>query len=599
MSADVKTSEVYHVKEFSNKVIEIDLQENNLYNVNLNNQDGINKNKLSDRIDFDDLLPRAGEFGRYQVFLFFLTMPFYLYGVFAYFSQMFLTEVSSDHWCWIPELENLTALERKTLAIPPDENQRYEHSRCRMYIANWTEVLKNHTSSKEDWQTVSCQHGWEFNKSDIPYPTIASELGWVCERDSYQATAQSIFFFGSIAGGFLIGWVADRFGRLPAAIVSNLFGCIGGLATIFSRNLIEFSICRFFTGFAYDNCMMMIYILVLEYTAPKYRTMMANMTFALFFSLGACILPWIALACGHWKTIALATSIPLGLVIVTPFFVPESPRWLLSKGRVQEAIDKLLMIGRVNKKDIPPKLIQEFKYASTLTKHDNKISKMEIIKRPLMRKMFILICIVYMCCAIVFDSLVRSIGQLKFDFFISFTLVSFTEFPSLLLVAFIMDWLGRRWLAAIFMSISSIFCFCIAFVGGGLPAVLCAVVARFAVNMSYNAAIQWATEILPTGVRASGASIVHICGYIATIISPYIVYLETVITWLPLVVVGCVAAIGGIAALALPETARQEMPQTFEHAENLARNFDFWKIPCLSNKKEEKTEGHCNNGYEG
>lgn len=41
---------------------------------------------------------------------------------------------------------------------------------------------------------------------------------WVCDRASYVPIAQSLFFTGSVAGGFLFGWIADRFGRVPALV---------------------------------------------------------------------------------------------------------------------------------------------------------------------------------------------------------------------------------------------------------------------------------------------------------------------------------------------------------------------------------------------
>lgn len=68
-------------------------------------------------IDFDDLLPYAGEFGPYQVFLFMSTLPFYFYFAFVSYGQIFLTEAPQEHWCWIPELENLTALERLVMFL--------------------------------------------------------------------------------------------------------------------------------------------------------------------------------------------------------------------------------------------------------------------------------------------------------------------------------------------------------------------------------------------------------------------------------------------------------------------------------------------------
>lgn len=63
-------------------------------------------------LHFDDLLPHIGEFGRYQKILFLLMIPFSFFLVFVYFTQIFITLVPEQHWCRIPELENLTVAER-------------------------------------------------------------------------------------------------------------------------------------------------------------------------------------------------------------------------------------------------------------------------------------------------------------------------------------------------------------------------------------------------------------------------------------------------------------------------------------------------------
>lgn len=63
-------------------------------------------------IDFDDLLPHIGEFGRYQKILFLLMIPFAFFVAFVYFSQIFITLVPDKHWCFVPELVNLTQEQR-------------------------------------------------------------------------------------------------------------------------------------------------------------------------------------------------------------------------------------------------------------------------------------------------------------------------------------------------------------------------------------------------------------------------------------------------------------------------------------------------------
>ncbi|XP_075971304.1 carcinine transporter-like [Anticarsia gemmatalis] len=551
-----------------------------------------------DRVEYDDLLVTAGELGRYQWSLFFCSFPFFAFGVFVYYSQMFITEVSPNHWCRIPGLENFTEMERRDLGIPKDEHSRFGYSQCTMYDVNWTDILTTGEKPDQNWTVVPCQYGWEFNKSEIPYPTIGRDYEWVCDKNSYQATAQSIFFVGSIVGGFLFGWVSDRYGRIPATVASCLAGCIGGLSSSFARNHLEFTITRFIVGMSYDTCMITIYLLVLEYIAPRYRTIISNMAFAIFYALFATVIPWIALACGHWKTICLVTSLPLATAVLTRFFIPESPMWLISKGRIDDAVEKILVIGRTNKKEVPPKMIEQFKLTMKDAKNEQNQSALEIFRRPVVRKMFILICLEYMCCAIVFDGLIRSIGQLEFDYFASFSLVSSTEFPSVVIVAFVMDHVGRRWMTIVFMGASAVFCLLTVF-ASGVQTVIFAVTARFCVNMAFSAAIQWAPEILPTSVRGSGVAIVHICGYVATFLSPYIVYLKEYIYWLPLVVVSGICVSGSLVAFGLPETAMKGMPHTFEDAEELTKNQKLWSLPYLEERKQKKEKaGQINQSFE-
>lgn len=97
--------ETKQVNEFVNKAFEIE-------------QSTIQKSKPTENdkenifMDFDDLLPHIGEFGRYQKILFLLMIPFASFLVFVYFTQIFITLVPEQHWCFVPELENLTVEER-------------------------------------------------------------------------------------------------------------------------------------------------------------------------------------------------------------------------------------------------------------------------------------------------------------------------------------------------------------------------------------------------------------------------------------------------------------------------------------------------------
>lgn len=45
----------------------------------------------------------------------------------------------------------------------------------------------------------------------------------MCEYAGYAPTAQAIFFAGSFIGGLFFGWMADRFGRVPALVGKKFY----------------------------------------------------------------------------------------------------------------------------------------------------------------------------------------------------------------------------------------------------------------------------------------------------------------------------------------------------------------------------------------
>lgn len=530
--------------------------------------------------DLDDLLPHVGGFGWYQRILFLLMIPYSFFFAFVYFGQIFMTIVPAQYWCSVPELANLSIEARRHLAIPKSE---VGYEKCVVYDVNWTSVLQDGvTDPNTKWSTKIC-HNWEYNFTDVPYETIATQQGWVCDRDNYPATAQSIFFCGAIVGGLIFGWVADKYGRVPALVGTNLAGFVGGIGTVFSNDFLSFCLCRFVVGLAYDNCFVIMYIIVVEYVDVKWRTFVANMSIAVYFTFAACLLPWIALAVANWKVYTIIISAPLILAIFTPLVVPESARWLISQGRIDEAIKILHSCEKVNGKKIPKEILTEFKESATeIAKAESEYSSysvLDLFKTPRLRRNSILMVVIWMSISMVFDGHVRNVGSLGLDTFLTFTIATATEFPADLLLISILDIAGRRWLAFGSMVVSGIFSLLATTVPMGIPTASLAIVGRFAVNISYNIGMQYAAELLPTVVRAQGLAFIHISGYVATILVPYIVYLATIATEIPLLILGALGVFGGSLCLFLPESMGKDMPQTIQDGENYGADQKFWDVP--------------------
>ncbi|CAH2236945.1 jg23393 [Pararge aegeria aegeria] len=489
---------------------------------------------------------------------------------------------------------------RRALAIPPKTEGPYAHDRCHMYQADWTLALaQGRTTPDDEWPIVPCTGSWEYNRSDVPYETIASQLDWVCDKDNLPATAQAIFFCGAIVGGLVFGWIADKYGRIPALVGkekftdgTNLVGFAAGIATAFCNAFWSFALCRFLVGLAFDNCFTMMYILVLEYVGPKWRTFVANMSIAIFFTLGASLLPWIALWADDWRRYALGISAPFIIAAATPWLVPESARWLLSQGKIDKAMVIMKKFERINKTKIPDKVLNEFTDATQKAIKESEAesktySVLDIFRTPRLRRNALLLIVIWMAISLVFDGHVRNVGSLGLDIFLTFTIATATEFPADTFLTVVLDRWGRRWLACGSMVVSGIFSLLATAVPVGGPSASLAILGRFAVNISYNIGLQYAAELLPTVVRAQGVALIHIMGYVASIVAPFVVYLGNISQDLPLLILGVLGIAGGFLCLLLPETMDTEMPQTLADGENFGKDQTFWDMPCFPRKKNE------------
>ncbi|CAH2099470.1 unnamed protein product [Euphydryas editha] len=522
----------------------------------------------------ETIIKHVGEIGLYQRLLFVVMMPFGIVWSFVYFGQMFITATPQEHWCRVPELEELSLDIRRSLSIPKISDTEFDQ--CLMFDRNWTQVLETLSSPDPATPRIPCSNGWEFLFEDIPYSTIVNEREWVCENSDLVTWSQSINFVGSIFGGILCGNLADKYGRLPVIMLSNLLGCIGGVATIFTTDFWDFAICRFIVGMACDSCFLMIYILVLEYVGTKYRSLVANMSIAMYFGGGCLLLPWLALGISDWKNLSLAMALPMLLALATPFVVPESARWLVSKGKIDKAVNILKKFERINKSKIPENVLGNFISIANKAKEKNE-GVLMIIKIPSLRVMVTFLIFAFVSAALMFDGIIRLSENLGLDFFLTFTVTSATEIPSVIILVLLLDRLGRRWFVTGPMLLAGVLCLITAFIPRGVASVALAVAARFLTNMSFSTVNQWTTELLPTAARASGSSAVHITSFAALVLSPFIVYSDRVWEGLSLIIVGVLGIAGGCAALVLPETKGRRMPQTADDWADLAATACFAK----------------------
>lgn len=309
------------------------------------------------------------------------------------------------------------------------------------------------------------------------------------------------------------------------------------------------------------------------------------MSIALFFTFGMCTMPLIALWVNDWKLLAIVTSLPMLTAILVPWIIPESARWLVAKGKTERAIVILKKFEQINKKQIDPQMYKDFSDTCKQVQEEEnsfkKYSILDLFKTRRLRKITILLIVMYMSISLLFDGYVRNIESMGLSPFLGFSLGAATELPASSLVTLVLDRWGRRWLGFGTMFLSGMCSIIASFIPTGIATAIVIILGRFFVNFSFNIGMQYAAELLPTVVRGQGVSFIHITGYIATILSPIIIHLGVISPMLPLILLGLCGIIGGSLILFLPETLGEQLPQSLDDGEQFGLNQKMWHFPCL------------------
>ncbi|XP_043507973.1 synaptic vesicle glycoprotein 2B-like isoform X2 [Frieseomelitta varia] len=173
----------------------------------------------------------------------------------------------------------------------------------------------------------------------------------------------SMTFAGMISTSFFWGFMTDTFGRKKIMFYGYMFTGIMSLATCFSHTswlLISF---KFLDGVIISGpyAALMSYLAEIHNDTHRSRT---YMWLGVFFSLGNISLPCIAwliipqkwtintgsgaMEINSWRVFLAICSLPEFLACIALFAFPESPRFLLLKGRRQEALEVFKKIYSVN-----------------------------------------------------------------------------------------------------------------------------------------------------------------------------------------------------------------------------------------------------------
>ncbi|XP_030373750.1 solute carrier family 22 member 4 [Scaptodrosophila lebanonensis] len=179
------------------------------------------------------------------------------------------------------------------------------------------------------------------------YHSIVTQYDLVCSRDILVSVTQFFHLFGVLTGGILANHLLKYFS--PRAVM--LFGMV---TQIFCGNVTghvsSYELHVFFRCLSAVCCAQMYTaggVIMSDITGGKYRTCVTTL-FEQFWSVGVMLLPGLASLWSSWSHLYMAISWPTVILIYLWQWIPDSPRWLIARGRVQEAKAILLECAEMN-----------------------------------------------------------------------------------------------------------------------------------------------------------------------------------------------------------------------------------------------------------
>jgi MFS family permease len=155
----------------------------------------------------------------------------------------------------------------------------------------------------------------------------------------------SAYLAGAVLGAMFFGWLTDWLGRKRLFFITLAVYLLATAATALSWNLWSFALFRFFTGAGIGGEYTAINSAIQELVPARYRgwtDLVINGSFWVGAAIGAAgsivlLDPALLPPDLGWR-LAFLIGAGLGLVIfLMRFWLPESPRWLVTHGRVEEA----------------------------------------------------------------------------------------------------------------------------------------------------------------------------------------------------------------------------------------------------------------------
>lgn len=499
----------------------------------LENNDKTESSRIYKRTEFDGVLKKVNDFSRFQ---------------WIQWLILFIAVIPQAWYTYAPAFAA-----RKVKNTP---TKRMMHCKGDMY---------RNMSVCDSWGKTSANGSCSEVIYTTDFTSVVTEFDIICgDLKTLVPLTKSIFYVGKLFGAYLFGWISDKYGRKITLLVTMLIQFIGSLIESFSVNFAMYVVLRVPLGLASGGTFIAALTLMMEMVGPEYRNW-ANTLVQGSYGVGIALEALIGYYIRDWKHFNLAVTLPNLLFIGCYWVIPESPRWLSARGRLDESEAILRKIGEVNKSPYPEGTLAKIQNEDKRDEQSKTYHIWHLFSTRYLAKITLIEAWSWCVTSGVYYGLGFNSGNLAGEFYLNFAASGLVEIPAYILAAVLVNKVGRRLpLLAYFIvggvALLSIFPIQAAnkHVEYKDAVMALALIGKFTISAAYYQIYIHTAELYPTVIRSVGVGFASLCARVGAMSAPFIVDSTPLIV--PAIVFGSLSLSAGALSMLLPETRGKPLP---------------------------------------
>ena len=341
-------------------------------------------------------------------------------------------------------------------------------------------------------------------------------------------------FVGYLFGALLAGTLGDLIGRRAVMMSALALYSAASLLSAAVDSWPSFFAARVVAGMGTGAESAIIAPYLAEFVARRYRSAFTG-ALAGFFSFGfvaAALLGYFIVPAyeNGWRIVLVITAVPVVMLLWWRRSLPESPRWLESRGRANEAeavLDRIEAVfareGRVLPAPVPEPALPAVSSGTLLSNFAALLAGRQARITTMTWIMWLSITFSYYSFFVWIPGLLVQNGMSITKSF-GYSLAMYcAQVPGYFTAAFFNERIGRQATIATYMLLGGVAALGLAFAKSDAEIMTAGLLLSFFMNGTYAGVYAYTAEVFPTSIRTTGAGLASAIGRIGAIAAPILV----------------------------------------------------------------------------